>query len=115
MIPWYILLPVGAIIMLFGALGAYNFKLASKKSVHPLRIYKNTRFFVGAVFYSIGALGYVMLLKYEDLLIIYPLAGLQYVWVALLGAWLLKERITRTKVCGIGLIIAGVVVITVIA
>jgi len=107
------IVPVAILIMFLSALGAYFFKKASAFSVHPLRIYKNYYFFIGAFFYGVSAFGYVTLLKFEDLLIIYPLASIQYIWVVLLSAWLLKEPITKGKVGGISLIVLGVIIMTV--
>lgn len=93
---------------LLGAFGAYFFKLASKKSVHPLRIWKNYYFILAGFLYVVATLGYVYLLQGRDLTILYPLASLQYAWIALLGWFLLSERISQKKLFGIALIIIGV-------
>lgn len=113
MIPPYILIPVAAIIMLVAAFGAYCFKRASKTfSLHPLKLIRNWWFILGAATYTLGSIAYVVLLKFEDLSIVYPLASIQYIWVALLSATLLKEHVGREKIFGITLIILGVIIIT---
>lgn len=113
MIPWYILLTSMTLITIIGAFGAFYFKKASEEfSLHPLKLLKNWQFVLAGFLYVISTIGYVILLKHEDLTIMYPLASLQYVWVALLSSWLLSEKITGKKIVGIGFIIIGVSLIT---
>lgn len=97
-----------AVLTLLGAFGAYFFKLASKKSVHPFHIWRNYYFILAGFLYVIATIGYVYLLQGRNLTLLYPLASLQYAWIALLGWLLLKERITQKKAFGISLIIIGV-------
>lgn len=97
-----------AFLTLIGAFGAYFFKLASKKSVHPFRIWKNYYFILAGFLYVVATIGYIYLLQGRNLTILYPLASLQYAWIALLGWLLLRETISQKKMLGIGLIIIGV-------
>jgi len=96
------------VLTLIGAFGAYFFKRASAKSVHPLHIWKNYYFILAAFLYVLATIGYVYLLQGRNLTVLYPLASLQYAWIALLGWFLLHETISQKKLLGIGLIIIGV-------
>jgi uncharacterized membrane protein len=51
------------------------------------------------------------LLSWADLSYVLPVTSLGYVLVALLGRWLLDERITATRWAGILLIVAGVALV----
>ena len=100
-----------ALVTLVNAFGAYFFKRASELSVHPLRIWKNYYFIFAGVIYVGAAVAYVYLLQNQNLTILYPLASLQYAWIAFLGWLLLGEKFTKKKILGIALIILGVGVI----
>lgn len=114
MIVWYVLIPLVLIATFIGAMGAYYFKKASATiSLNPLKLIKNKYFITGGLLYVFAAVGYVSILKFEDLIVLYPLGSLQYVWAALLATWLLKEKLTKNKVSGIALIMAGVTIMTV--
>jgi len=111
---WLWFLPAVAIVMLFGALGGYFFKLSSKTiSIHPMRLLRNWRFWAGGFLYAISLIGYFMLLRLVPLSVMYPLSSITYIWVALLSWWLLKERFTGKKIAGIALIVVGIVVLAV--
>ncbi|MBR9703539.1 EamA family transporter [Candidatus Woesearchaeota archaeon] len=115
MIALYILLPAMIVITLLGALGAFFFKKSSEHfSLNPFKLIKDWHFILAAVLYAISSLGYVSLLRLEKLSILYPLASLQYIWVAILGAWLLGEHITKRKILGIGIIVIGIVLIALV-
>lgn len=114
MISWYVLVPLAAVITFVGAVGALFFKKAAKDfSLHPLKLIRNKNFILAAAIYTFASVAYVFVLKFEDLIIMYPLGSLQYVWAALLSAAFLHEKLNNKKWAGIGLIMIGVTIITV--
>ncbi len=97
---------------ILGAFGQVFFKLASGSfSLSVDGILKNWRFMVGAFLYASSAILFVYSLKQGNLSILYPLIATSYIWVALLSFFFLKEAVSLLNVAGIGMIIAGIVLI----
>ena len=97
-----------ALATIIGAFGALLFKLASAKvEKNIFSLLKSKSFFLGIFLYGLSALIFVWALKSGELSLLYPLAGLSYIWITLLSKLILKERINSYKWLGIGLIILG--------
>ena len=97
---------LATIISAFGALFfKYTSRLANK---NILNLLKNHFLYLGFFFYGISALIYVFALKFGDLATIYPIAGLNYVWVSLLSIKFLKEKMNDLKWLGIIMILIGI-------
>lgn len=86
----------------FGALGGLFFK---KSSSEKSKI--NKYLFCGGVFYCLGALLNIILLKYVPLTIIFPCNALTYIWTTLIGRFIFKETITKYNILGLMLIVIG--------
>ena len=71
----------------------------------------NPRLLGGLVAYGSAAMIYVVLLKFEQLSVLYPLGATTYIWSALLARRYLGEDVNTWKVCGIMAIIAGVALV----
>jgi len=63
------------------------------------------------VSFGTGLIFYIVALSFTDLLIIYPIAATQYIWIAFFGLRL-GEKITKTRAVGIALIVIGVIIIS---
>lgn len=61
-------------------------------------------YLVSSALFFVGLLG-------GPLSVLYPFTAAQYVWVALIANWLLDEEINAWKRAGIGLIVAGVILV----
>jgi multidrug transporter EmrE-like cation transporter len=97
---------------IIGSFGALFFKYYSNSSNNKkLFSFFNIYLYLGFLYYGISALIYVFALKFVDLSTIYPVAGLNYVWVMLLSAKFLKEKVNVLKLFGLIFIIAGVILI----
>lgn len=62
------------------------------------------------------AMGMVLLtisLKGGDVSVIYPFIATSYIWVTLLAPYFFNEPITMLKAIGVGLIVAGVIMINI--
>ncbi len=68
----------------------------------------NIPLFVGAVLYIFSAGLLVIGLKFGELSVLYPIYGLNYVWVSLLSIYLFREVIELVQWAGIIAIIVGV-------
>jgi drug/metabolite transporter (DMT)-like permease len=62
----------------------------------------------GGILYFLSMVGFIYLLKQQDLSVLYPLTSISYIFVTILSVWLLKEKINFYKILGIALIILGV-------
>ncbi|MDK2908365.1 MAG: hypothetical protein PWQ87_823 [Candidatus Woesearchaeota archaeon] len=96
-----------------GAFGGLLLKKSSTSfSFNPFKLIKNKMFISGVLLYLLSTALFIPALKGNELSIIYPLTALSYVWVVFLSALFLKERINYKKIFGIGMIITGVVILT---
>jgi len=99
---------------ILGALGVLYFKFASKTV--SLNIYSwlfNSKFITALIFYALAFIAMVSALKLTDLSVVYPLFALSYIWVALLSATVLKEKIYLYNWIGFMLIIIGIALTTI--
>lgn len=98
---------------ILGALGGFFLKLSTRKTSKYIELIKCKEFYLGAMFYCLGALLNIYLLKFIPYNIVMPLNALTYIWAFILGAWIFKEKITKNKIIGIVFIIIGVVFLNV--
>jgi uncharacterized membrane protein len=68
----------------------------------------NLNLIFGIFLYGISYVMIIPAFKYGDVSILYPIISLSYVWVCLLSAKILKEKMTTMRWIGIILIIIGV-------
>lgn len=99
------------IFTLFGAVGGFCFKKATENSNGIVGIILSPFLYVGGGFYVLGALLNIVLLKYLNYTIVLPLTSITYVWTLLIAYFFLKESISRRKIIGVTLIIAGAVLL----
>jgi uncharacterized membrane protein len=98
---------------LIGAAGALCLKLSAKNiSFNPAKLIRNWPLIAGALLYAIASIIFIFALKLGELSVVYPMTALSYVWVALLAGKILKERLHIWKCLGIGMIVLGVVLIS---
>jgi drug/metabolite transporter (DMT)-like permease len=103
---------------IIGAFGSLFLKLGSKDfhmniSLNGIiNILRNWRLILGVVLYVSSAVVFIATLRLGELSIIYPLTSMTYIFVTILSAWILKERINVYKILGVLCIITGVVFVT---
>jgi multidrug transporter EmrE-like cation transporter len=66
----------------------------------------------GGILYFLSMVGFIYLLKQQELSVLYPLTSISYIFVTIFSVWLLKEKINSYKIIGIALIIFGVWMVT---
>ena len=97
-----------------GGFGALLFKKSSKDfRLNVIAILKNKSFMLAIFLYLIATVLTIPAMKGNDLSIIYPMTATSYIWVAIFSKIFLKEKIKKTTVLGIALIILGVVFLSI--
>lgn len=101
---------VGQFLLKAGALklGQVN---SSNVASHAWRIFITPELLAGLACYGLGSLVYILLLTRVDLSVAAPAVALVYVFSVLLGYFVFKESISLTRLVGLTLIIAGVILI----
>jgi len=95
---------------IFTSAGQILYKIgASRLSLNPILIIRNTPLLLGMLSYVIGAFLLILALREGELSVIYPIISTGFVWVSLFSARLFMERITLQRWMGIFTIILGVV------
>ena len=101
---------ISTIIGSFGSLylkkAATHFKLTIKSILHHHLI-------AGVILYLSATVFFILALRGGNVNTLYPITSLTYIWVSLLSIKILKEKINYDKWIGIGLIIIGVILMTI--
>jgi drug/metabolite transporter (DMT)-like permease len=95
----------------FCSIGSIFFKKASQNLILGSAIFFNHSLLLGFFFYGVGLALMVLALKHGSLSQLYPIISLNFVWVALISFFVLKETISISKASGISIIIFGVFMI----
>jgi multidrug transporter EmrE-like cation transporter len=107
--------PVSSILLvvvasLFGSFGMVFFKAGASNLKAGLRsLIFNWRVFVGVFLYLLSSVFFVLAMKHGELSILYPLVSLGTVWTLVWARLFFGERLTKTKLAAVGLIVAGIV------
>ena len=83
---------------------------ADKKYDNPIKEYLNPRVIIAYGIFFIASLATVYAYKGIPLSTGPILETTGYLWVALLGYFILKERISRRKIAGLIIVVAGIVI-----
>lgn len=98
----------GIILMLFSSIfvciGQLFWKLSSARGFGYI--------IVGFALYGMGALIMILAYRYGSLSVLQPMLSLNYVLSIILASAVLGENITAIKICGVLVIIAGVICIS---
>jgi multidrug transporter EmrE-like cation transporter len=105
---WAILLVVMS--TLLNSVGQYFLKKGITNVTSLMQLI-NPDLMVGFGLYGISAIVLILALKYGSLSVLYPVIAVGFIWVALMGSFLLHEQITILNWVGIGIIIIGVSII----
>ena len=97
---------------LVGSLGAFFFKKSTESMTGIFSLLRIPNFYLGGFLYCLGALMNVVLLRYMDYTIVYPMGAIAYIWSLVLSNRFLGEKVTGKKVLGVALICVGVVLLT---
>lgn len=95
-----------ALVLLAGFVGSFG-AILLKQGSRRIRL-KNRKLLIGLSMYGLGALIYIIALRYGSVSILYPLASTSYIWISLLSVRFLGEQMNSMKWMGITAIIFGV-------
>lgn len=101
---------VGQLLLRAGARGAPLLTATTARDWHNWVAFLNWQVLGGLLAWGLAALLWLVVLNRAELAYAYALGSLNYVLVPLLGCWLLDERLSGTRLIGMALILAGVVV-----
>ena len=91
-----------------GALGAFFFKKAATKADGLLPLFINKELYLGGTSYVSGAILNILLLRYLQYSILYPMTAITYIWTAIISHRLLGEKMSKRALLGIVMICVGV-------
>src|SRR5690348_8184550 len=96
-----------------GAAAQVLMKTGANRMVHPglLGMIANVPLMGGYCLYGLSTLLLVLALRDGELSLLYPVIALTYVWVTMLSFLIFHDQLSVSKVTGIAVIIAGVVVL----
>ncbi len=96
-----------------GTFGALFFKnaMAKNEGRRIFALIAEPQLYFGGVCYLLGALLNILLLRYMDYSILYPMTSLTYIWTMIVSYLVLKEKINTDKLIAVALIVSGVVVL----
>lgn len=95
------------IMTIIGAFGGYFLKKATMNIASFVDIIFTPWIYVGGLFYVIGAIMNIYVLKYLPYTVVLPMTSITYIWTMFIAHIFFQERITRKKKIGICLIICG--------
>jgi drug/metabolite transporter (DMT)-like permease len=114
MIDYAAVITILVVTTLSGSAGA----LALKKGMNDLPelrlklVLTNGWIYLGSFLYILSAVTNIVLLKFLDYSIAFPMTSLTYVWTVIISYFIFKERLTARKLIAVILIIVGVFIIS---
>ena len=109
MIVFFIIL---IIMTLIGSVASLFLKKASGAD-GILALIKNVNLYIGGLLYLASAVLNIWILRYLDYSVVLPLTSLTYVWTMVLSYLILKEKISKKKICGVILILVGAICVSI--
>lgn len=73
---------------------------------------KNINLYIGGLLYLVSAVLNIWILRYLEYSVVLPLTSLTYIWTMILSYIILKEKISKKKIVGVGLILIGAVCVS---
>ena len=95
-----------------GSFGAVFLKLGATRLENSLAaIVKNWRLALGVGFYLLSSVFFVLGVRQGELSVLFPMVSLASVWTLIWSRLFVGERLTRSKVAAVGLILAGITIL----
>jgi len=96
-----------------GSFGAVFLKSGAGRLHRQIRtLLLNWRLALGVAFYLLSSFFFVLGVREGELTILYPMVSLGYVFTLVWSRLFFREAITRNKFMGIGLVLAGIVLLS---
>lgn len=96
-----------------GSFGAVFLKLGSSRLAGGIpALLKNWRLMLGVAFYLLSSVFYLKGVQNGQLSVLYPMVSLGSVWTLFWSRVILKEALTPSKFAALGLILAGILMVS---
>ena len=92
---------------------AYLFLKKASGTDGILAMIKNVNLYIGGFLYLASAILNIWLLRYLEYSVVLPLTSLTYIWTMVFSYMILKEKITKKKICGVFLILIGAICVSI--
>ncbi len=102
---YYVILIGGTML---GALASMFFKQASEKE-EIIKVLWDKRLYIGGFLYLVSALVDIYVLRFLDYSAVLPFTAITYIWTLILAYVVLKEKISKKKIVGVGMIVLGAI------
>ena len=100
--------------IIFASFGQIFFKVGANNigeiSLSNILQMINFYIFIGLIFYALGSFFWIIALSKADLSFVYPFIALTFIIVYILSVIFLKESVHLSRLVGMGIIIAGLLV-----
>lgn len=97
---------------IFGAGAQYFYKIGAT-NFSLLTVYKNIPIILGVILFSLVLFIFIFAFKLGGkMFVIYPVYATTYIWSGLIAYYILGENINIYQIIGVGLIITGVVFVS---
>ncbi len=112
LIPAILLSTTGELLFKIGMnrIGSFDFSGSGIRAVLP-RILLNPLIWLGFLGFGLGAVFWLVVLSRVPLSLAYPILALSYFVVVVEARLILRERVTWKRLLGVGVIVAGVVIV----
>jgi len=94
------------------AVGSLFLKKGAANLKKNIMSFFNWNIIGGIVLYCIASIVYLLLLKNNDLSVVFPLTSLTYIWVLIISHRYFKENINKVNIIAIVLIMIGIAMVT---
>ena len=103
-----------ALTTLSGSIGALGLKQGMNElpELTFVKVITNKWLLIGSFLYIVSAATNIILFKFLDYSIAFPMTSLTYVWTVFISYFTFKEKITPLKLISVVLIMIGVVIIS---
>lgn len=95
------------ILTILGSFGAFYLKKATMIASNIRNLIFNKYLYIGGMLYFLSGLMNIWVLKYLPYTTVLPLTSITYIWTLILANKYYNEKITKTKIIGICLIVLG--------
>lgn len=112
----YLVIFITLLAALIASFGQLLYKKGVPKRIEKIRhvhsILKNRYIWLGGAAYLVSLAIYLYALQYAPLSVAYPVFASSFIFIALVSALVLKERLSYLRMLGILLVFAGIVVVS---
>lgn len=98
-----------------GTIGAYFLKrtMTGIDGFNIKKLILSPTLYIGGFSYVLGAVINMILLRFIDYTVLYPMTALTYIWTLIFSYFVLKEKINVYKIAAVVFVAAGIIIIVI--